>query len=62
MGKEPARKLQAIALEQVKLGEWHVLELTITDGKVTAEKRLEKAYYRDLAEFAAHKAMRRVAR
>lgn len=59
---KPARKLTAVALEQVRPGEWHVLELQIADGKVTSEVRADKAYYRDLAEGAAGKVLRRMGR
>lgn len=52
----------AITIERVEPGEWAVLELTLAGDKLISEKKIARAYHRDLAEQAAAKAMRGMGR
>lgn len=60
--KPALRKRQAVCMELVAPGEWRVCVLAIEGLNVVGEVQAGKAYYRDLAEQAAAKAMRRIAR
>lgn len=58
----PVPERKAVALEKRGNGRWEIVEFTIAGEKVIAQRVVDKAYFRDLAEDAAVKWIRRTGR
>lgn len=58
----PAPERKAVSLEKRGNGRWEIVEFTIAGEKVIAQRVVDKAYFRDLAEDAAVKWIRRAGR